>query len=228
MRREPQLDAKSTSTARASVRFREQLRDMWLKRSRRGCGRETIHDVAASIQQKLGKIPLDALGPEQALSLGLEPVVKGVSVLAVDVNPSKQRKCNIVFRGTESADFLGIAWFLFAELIAGKAQDDKARVAMLAVERFETRILWRKAATACDIDDEYHFAAVGIEGRCLPVEQNKGDLMGGRLGAVARHVARSIKPQRSECKCDNAIRYLLAAFWGLERSFSDRRCGPFP
>src|SRR6478752_7844124 len=92
---------------------------------------------------------------------------------AVDVDLGEHRKRHVEFGLTKCLDRLGIARFLRAELVAGKAQNRKAAGRQSSMQFFEALILRRESASARGVDDQEHLTL-------KPPERNL--LAGQRLG----------------------------------------------
>ena len=77
----------------------------------------------------------------------------------VDFDFSKQWKRDIIRKPAKLFDLTRISRLLMAELVAGKAKDVEAAVAVLAVQSFQSGILRREAAAAGDVHNEENGAA---------------------------------------------------------------------
>ncbi len=75
--------------------------------------------------------------------------------------------------GAKFLDFLIRPGFLLAELVARESTDYKPFSLVLAIEFFQSRILFRKAAAGGDVYDEDGFALVLGQGSFLAVEERE-------------------------------------------------------
>src|SRR5690348_9639883 len=125
--------------------------------------RVTPHHVALAVDQEFGEIPLDRFRAQHARRGVLEVSIKRMRVRAIDVDLGKQRERHRVLRRTEVADFLGVAWLLVPELVAGKAQHLETAILVRAVQRFKALVLRRESALRGHVDDQQSLAAIRIE-----------------------------------------------------------------
>lgn len=91
---------------------------------RRCGGRVTLHRFAIFIDNKFREIPLDGIEERSTLLL-LQILPQGMRLLAVHVDLLEQIEVDFtIFH--ETLDFLGVAWLLIAELIAGKGENSQS------------------------------------------------------------------------------------------------------
>src|SRR5690606_6168759 len=140
--------------------YPEQPLDMRLQLLRLRGRRESRRNAALAVDEKLRKVPLDALAAEHSRRFFLEPSIQWMCGIAVDVDLVENRKRDAEVRFTEPSDLLAIAWLLRGELIAWKAKHGKSAIAVGPIERFQSPVLWRKAALACGVDDQEHVTCV--------------------------------------------------------------------
>ena len=81
------------------------------------------------------KFHLTSLLPRTPGASCLEPGEQRARLGAVDVDLGEQRERDVVGQLAEAGDFRGVARFLPAELVAGKAEHDEAARAEVAIER---------------------------------------------------------------------------------------------
>ncbi|CFW46601.1 Uncharacterised protein [Bordetella pertussis] len=122
-------------------------------------GRVAPQRQAVAPDQEFGEIPFDGAGAQQAGLACLQPAVQRVGVGAVDVDLGEQREADGVLGFAELRDGGLVARLLAPELVARKSQDDKAFVAVRAVQFFQARVLGREPAARGDIDHQRHLAA---------------------------------------------------------------------
>src|SRR5262245_10058172 len=101
----------------------EQLRDIFLDVVRRCRRRVALYDLAILVDQEFGEVPFDAFRAEYSGLRFLQVLVERMRLVAVDIDLCEHRETHFVLRRAEVLDLGFIAWFLMAELIAGKAQD---------------------------------------------------------------------------------------------------------
>lgn len=129
----------------------------------RGAG-PPADDLPILADQKLLKVPLDALQAHDSGLLVLQEVVQRAGLVAVDVDLAEHGEGDAVVELTEGLDVRVGAGLLRAELVAGEAEDLKTlRVlgVQRLVERLERGVLASEAAFAGDVDDEDDFAGEG-------------------------------------------------------------------
>ena len=78
----------------------------------------------------------------------------------IHINLVKHGERDPVVHLAEVLDFLVGAGILVHELIAGKAQDFKASVTVLLIERLQTLKLWRKTAFTRRVYNQQHLPLV--------------------------------------------------------------------
>lgn len=108
------------------------------------------------VHDEFGKVPLDGivvLGPIQ--SPALEPLVKWVSIFAVDLNLFEKIKSDSVVRFDVILD-LGIgARFLVVEFVAGESQNPETIFAVFLVERLKLLVISRCETAVTSHVDHY-------------------------------------------------------------------------
>src|SRR5688572_28832975 len=95
----------------------------------------TLHDLARAVDQEFREVPLDRLAAQQAGSLALQMLVDWSGIVSVDVDLAHEREADVVAQLAERGDFLGIARFLCAELVAGKAEHGETLVRIVPLQR---------------------------------------------------------------------------------------------
>src|SRR5579864_2473056 len=182
-----------------SVRASQHLFDRFLDVFGLGHRREAIDDLAASVDEELGEIPLNVLGAENAGLLVLEILVERVCLRSVDIYLVEHRKAHAVVHLAERADLFAAARLLLAELIAGKAQNGQPARAQFFVELLQPRILRRETALARRVDDEQHFVLEVGQRHILALKRLRGEVVDARhdvspsFGRRKRHQAKSGK-----------------------------------
>src|SRR5690606_19600014 len=119
--------------------------DMRLQLLRLRGRRESRRNAALAVDEKLRKVPLDALAAEHSRRFFLEPSIQWMCGIAVDVDLVENRKRDAEVRFTEPSDLLAIAWLLRGELIAWKAKDAKSATAAGPRVRSQSPVLRRTA-----------------------------------------------------------------------------------
>lgn len=114
--------------------------------------------------EKLFKIPLYPLEPEQARHLRLHPLVHRLRLVPIHVRLAQDRERNPVVGQAERLDGVVVAGVLLHELVAGEAEDDEVvRVLRLdfLVELLQPLELRREAAFRGRVDYEDDFVLEG-------------------------------------------------------------------
>src|SRR4029434_4831840 len=101
----------------------KQLLDVGLEAVGLGVGRIALDDVALAVDQELGEIPLDRLGPQKSRLLLLEKAIERGRVVAVDIDLGEHGEGHAVVHLAEALDLLLAAGLLRAELVAREAED---------------------------------------------------------------------------------------------------------
>src|SRR5690606_32450831 len=112
----------------------------WLK-----LGRKTLDHATVPPNEEFGEIPFDDPTEKPGRAF-LEPLVKRMGPATVDIDALENREAHAIGHGAELGDFPGGSRLLPSELIAGETEDNKALVAILALQRLEALILRSKAA----------------------------------------------------------------------------------
>ncbi len=133
--------------------------------------------VALAIDQELGEVPLDGLGPEQSRLFLLQVLVERRGIGAIDVDLRKQRECHAVVDLAKRLDLFCVAGFLCTELIAGKSKHLESPRVQFLMQRFETFVLRRKSAFAGRVDDQQHFVLVALEFLRVAVDVVHGEIV---------------------------------------------------
>jgi len=120
--------------------------------------RISLHDSPLSVDQEFGEIPFDGLAAKGSRDLRFQKRIERVSVLAIDVDFFEQRKANLISHFAKIGNFLAVARFLLAELVAREAQNCKALIFEFPIKLLQSAILRREAAAAGRVDDQQHLA----------------------------------------------------------------------
>src|SRR5205823_14416909 len=104
---------------------------------------------------------------------------------AIDVDRGKQRKRDGIIAFAEFCDLRGVARFLRAELVAGKAEYGKTARRKLLVQRFETAILRREPAGARGVDDQENLALVPFERHLLAGQRVGREIVNARHSVLS-------------------------------------------
>src|ERR1017187_389686 len=123
--------------------------DVALQRARRIVGRIALDDLAVLADEKLGEVPLDRFRAEDSRGLCGEPLPQRMCLVAVDVDLAHHRKADAVVDLTKGRDLVVRSRVLRAELVARKAEQHEALVAVLFPQLFEPGELRRESAFAC-------------------------------------------------------------------------------
>ena len=102
-----------------------------------------------------------------------------MAVRTVHLDFVEHRERDEVFAGAELFDFLVGARFLFAELVAREAEDNKTLAGIFVVGRLERLVLRREPAVRGDVDDENDLAFVGAQRGGLAVNVLDRDVVNG-------------------------------------------------
>src|SRR5712691_10756767 len=141
----------------------EQSLDITCDRPGIGLRRVALDCSSVAPEQKLGEIPLDRFGPENAGGRLREPLVERMCAGTVHLHLVEHLEGHAVILLAERADFRGVARLLAAELVAGKAEHLESARAIFLAERLEGRVLRRETAFARRVDDQHHLATVAFE-----------------------------------------------------------------
>ena len=119
----------------------------------------SIDNISFSVDEKLGKIPLDSI-PEDSSFFSLEELVEWMSIITINVNFRKKRKCHskIELAGC-CHSFIGFR-FLIHKLIARKTKNHKIIVWIGVPECFEFFKLWSQTTLGGSIHNEENFSLV--------------------------------------------------------------------
>ena len=146
------------------------LQDRGLQGVRLGGAGPSALDGAVAADEELLKVPLDALKAHEAGLLLLEPLIEGRGAVAVDVDLLHDGEADAIVDLAEVLDVVVGPGLLGAELVAGKAEDDKVvrvRLGELLVEVLEAGVLGGEAALGGRVDDEDNLALVILQGDFL-------------------------------------------------------------
>ena len=121
-----------------------------------------------------------------------------MAVRAVHLDLVEHREGDEVFARAELFDFLVGARFLFAELVAREAEDDKTLVCIFVVGRLERLVLRREPAVRGDVDDENDLAFVGAQCGGLAVNVLDRDVVNGS-GADGKICHKRKGKEQREC-----------------------------
>ena len=134
------------------------LQRFWLRNTS-----PSLHHLPVSPDQKLLKVPLDPLQPQQAGLLALHPLIHRLHLVSIHVRLPQHREGDTIIHLAELLDLVVGPWILGAELVAGEAEEDEL-VGVLGgdflIEVFQALELRREAAFGGRVDDEDYFAAV--------------------------------------------------------------------
>jgi hypothetical protein len=146
------------------------LENRLLKALRLGSAGPSTLDLAITADEKLLKVPLDALETEKTGLLVLEPGPEGVGAVTVDLGLLHDGEAHAVVELTELLNVIVGAGLLAAELVAGEAEDHKV-IGVLALEvgpeLLKASILRGEAALGGSVDDEDDFALIVGKGNLL-------------------------------------------------------------
>ncbi len=122
---------------------------------------EAGKDLAVFADEELAEVPFDVSG--EGGFRAAKCLVEWVFLWAFDDDFIEQGEADAVFGGAELLDFLIAARFLTAKVVAGEAEDGEAVVREGLVQCLQFRVLLGVAALGGHIDDEHHFAFIGLE-----------------------------------------------------------------
>ena len=144
-------------------------------------GRIALDYRAVFGHQKLGEIPFDALGAEQAGRFFAQPLVKRVCAGAIDLDLGHHRKTHTVVLLAELGNLAVAALVLGTKLIARKAQHCEALAAILLVQRLQAGKLRREAAGAGGVDDQHRPAPELRQGHRLTIDLQSFKIVCGHV-----------------------------------------------
>src|SRR5215472_11332566 len=173
--------------------------DRALHRRGRIVGGEPLDHLAVLADQELGEVPLDRPCAEDARRFGCEPLPEWRRLGAVDVDLAHHRERHAVVQLAERCDLVVRAGILGAELVARKADDDEAAVAVRFPKLLEAGELRREAALARGVDDEEHLALLRREARRLAGDRFGVEVVDG-LGSVRGHGVLACRPHGSAAR----------------------------
>jgi len=119
--------------------FREQLFDIRCHIHRRCLRLKALDNLAVTINEKLGKVPLDDL--QQAPSLILHVVKDFAGFVAIHLDLFSKVKLGSVLAFCEIDDLIGGAWLLRAKLVARKGHDLEALLVVFLMKLDQTLVL---------------------------------------------------------------------------------------
>jgi len=133
-------------------------------------------DFAVATDQEFGEIPFDRLGADDPRRFGFQPLIERRGLVAVDVDLGEQGKAHAEIDLAKAFDLVGAARFLMAELVAGKGEDFKALVAILAPQCLKPLVLPGKATFRRGVDHQQDFAQLVRERDVLAIGQLRGEI----------------------------------------------------
>lgn len=138
-------------------------------------------DLAIPANQKLLKVPLDALEAHDTRDLLLHPLKHGLGLVAIDVRLAEHGETDAVVELAKLLDRVVAAWILAAELIAGEAEDCEVvsvRGFQLLVQLLESLELRCEAALARCVyhQDDFSFERGQGEGIAFFCFRHAGQL----------------------------------------------------
>lgn len=139
------------------------LQDGRLKRLGLGGRSPSALHSAILTNEKLLKVPFDALESHDAWLLLLEPLKQGACVIAVDLDLLQNRERHAIVDLAELLDLVIAAGVLAPELVAREAEDDELIGVLFGdvfVELLETGKLGGEAALGGRVDDKNDLALV--------------------------------------------------------------------
>ena len=108
-----------------------------------------LDNLAFAVEDSLGKVPLDL-----TLSVGLEPLEGGVSVVAFNVDLGHDRELDVELFDDVEFDHRAFVWLLVAELVAREGKDLEALGMVSTVDlAILVVVLVGEASSTRDVDD---------------------------------------------------------------------------